>query len=414
MKILNFGSCNIDYVYSLNHVVCTGETEQTYSMNTFPGGKGLNQSIAMAKAGAEVYHAGCIGKDGKMLEKLMLDNGIDTSHLKTVEERTGHAVIQVTDDGDNAIFVYSGANSSITEDFIDSVLQDFGKGDIIVLQNEINNVDLIIKKAYEQGMCAVFNPSPCNTAINAVNLNFVKYLILNETEAALLTGCGEPELGLKYFKEKYPELKVVLTLGKNGALFGVGQTEIFQPAFCTKTVDTTAAGDTFTGYFTASIAAGKDYASALKLAAAAAAIAVSRKGAAPSIPQKNEVLEKLDSMTEYGITRKSENIKQKIEIYTEEHLKQSKINELADILGYSAAYTQSVVKKICAKPFSKLIQDKCCRKAAEMLKETDLPISEIISFIGYENESFFRKIFKLKYGKTMSELRHTTGGKNEL
>lgn len=411
MKILNFGSCNIDYVYSLNHVVCTGETEQTHSMNIFPGGKGLNQSIALAKAGAEVYHAGCIGKDGEMLAKLMSDNGIDTSNLKTVDERTGHAVIQVTADGDNAIFVYSGANSAITEDFIDRVLSGFGKDDIIVLQNEINKVDLIIKKAYEKGMCAVFNPSPCNDAINDVDLNFVKYLILNESEAETLTGCGEPELSLKYFKEKYPELKVVLTLGKNGALFSCGSTEIFQPAFCTETVDTTAAGDTFTGYFTANIADGKDYAASLKIAAAAAAIAVSRKGAAPSVPQKTEVLEKLESMAEHGTTRKSEDIKQKIERYTEEHLKQSTINELADILGYSAAYTQTVVKKIYEKPLSKLIQDKCCRKALKMLKETDLPISEIINRIGYENESFFRRMFKRKYGKTMSETRHSTGGK---
>ena len=405
MKILNFGSCNIDFVYSVNHIVSAGETEQTDSMNIFPGGKGLNQSVALARAGAKTAHAGCIGKDGEMLAKLMADNGIDISYLKTVDTRNGHAIIQVSCDGENSILVYPGSNSMITEEFIDFVLADFGKGDIILLQNEINGIDAIINKAYKKGMCIVLNPSPCNETIRKLPLEQVSYLILNEGESEMLSGYAEPETSLKYFTEKYPEMKIVLTLGKNGAVFRDKSTEIFQPAFCTETVDTTAAGDTFTGYFIAEIARNTDYARALKIAAAAAAIAVSRKGAAPSVPMRSEVYDKIDSMSEYKSDGKSENIRQKIDSYTENKLKNSTAKELAEILGYSSAHTQSLVKKLYGAPLSKLVQDKCCRAAMQMLKETDLSIGEIINNIGYENESFFRKIFKQKYGKNMSEYR---------
>lgn len=405
MKILNFGSCNIDFVYSMNHIVAVGETEQAESMNIFPGGKGLNQSVALARAGAKTVHAGCIGKDGKMLAELMADNGIDISYLKTVDTRNGHAIIQVSSDGENSIFVYPGSNAMISENFIDSVLENFEKGDIILLQNEINGIDLIIKKAYEKGMCIVLNPSPCNEKIKNISPEQVSYLILNEGEAEMMSGHSEPELSLKYFKEKYPKLKVVITLGKKGSVFCDKATEIFQPAFCTQTVDTTAAGDTFTGYFIASIAENSDYAQALKIASAAAAIAVSRKGAAPSIPWRDEVYRAIASMTEYKSDGKAERIRREIDSYTGEKLKKATAKELAGILGYSVTYTQNLVKKLYNEPLSRLIQDKCCRAAMKMLKETDLSVGEIINSIGYENESFFRRIFKQKYGKNMSEYR---------
>lgn len=405
MRILNFGSCNIDFVYSLNHIVAEGETEQVDDMNIFPGGKGLNQSVALARAGANVFHAGCVGKDGAMLSELMAENGVDISYLKTVDERNGHAIIQVTAEGENSIFVYAGSNYAITEDFVDDVLDNFGKNDIIVLQNEINNVDLIVEKAYKKGMCVVFNPSPCNENIGKVNLQFVQYLILNEVEAEMLSGYSEAELSLKYLKNKYPDLKIVLTLGKKGSVFSYKLTEIFQPAFCAKTVDTTAAGDTFTGYFIAQTADGKKYSEALKTASAAAAIAVSRKGAAPSVPWKSEVKKAVGLMSEYKICDNSKDTKRKINEYVGKKLKKSSVKELAAMLGYSVTYTQSKIKNLYGKPLSKLVQDECCRTAASMLAETDLTISEIINNLGYENESFFRRIFKQKYGKTMSGYR---------
>ena len=171
MKILNFGSCNIDYVYSLDHIVKIGETETTHKLETFPGGKGLNQSIAVAKAGAQIYHAGCVGIDGKILIEILQENGVDISYLKTVNTKNGHAVIQVSSKGENSIFIYPGSNEMITEEYIDFVLDNFDAGDVILLQNEINNVNYIVEKAYQKKMCIIFNPSPFNEKINEIDIN---------------------------------------------------------------------------------------------------------------------------------------------------------------------------------------------------------------------------------------------------
>ena len=176
MKILNFGSCNIDFVYKLDHIVTIGETETSNSMQVFPGGKGLNQSVALAKAGMEVYHAGCIGTDGEMLTDVLESNGVDISNIKKVAEKTGHAIIQVSSKGDNSIFLYPGSNAKITEEFVDEVLDKFQKGDILLLQNEINKIDYIIEKAYEKGMCIILNPSPYNDKIKKIDFNMLSYI----------------------------------------------------------------------------------------------------------------------------------------------------------------------------------------------------------------------------------------------
>ena len=293
MKILNFGSCNIDYVYSIDHIVCPGETETTYKMETFSGGKGLNQSIAIARAGAKVYHAGCIGEDGGMLEEIMRESGVNVSLLKKVPEKNGHAVIQVTTKGENSIFLYPGSNEMVTKDYIDSVLENFSKGDILLLQNEISNIDYIVKKACEKGMCIILNPSPFNEKIGKIDLNMLSYIILNEVEAKAVSGCENAEECLTYFEKNYPELKVMLTLGSRGCIYKDKNGEITQSIYKVDVVDTTAAGDTFTGYFIAGISLGDDYQNILKTASMASAIAVSKKGAAPSIPEKYEVLNAL-------------------------------------------------------------------------------------------------------------------------
>ena len=182
MKILNFGSCNIDFVYKLDHIVTIGETETSNSMQVFPGGKGLNQSVALAKAGMEVYHAGCIGTDGEMLTDVLESNGVDISNIKKVAEKTGHAIIQVSSKGDNSIFLYPGSNAKITEEFVDEVLDKFQKGDMLLLQNEINKIDYIIEKAYKKGMYIIFNPSPYNDEIKNLDFNMLSYIIINEVE----------------------------------------------------------------------------------------------------------------------------------------------------------------------------------------------------------------------------------------
>ena len=294
MKILNFGSCNIDFVYSLDHIVEPGETETTYKMETFPGGKGLNQSIAVAKAGATIYHAGCIGEDGEMLKNILNKNGVDTSYLKTVDGKNGHAVIQVTSEAENSIFLYPGSNEKVDKEYIDSVLENFETGDILLLQNEISNVDYLVEEAYKKGMCIMLNPSPFNEKLDKVDFSMISYIILNEVEAKAISGAESWEENLKLLNQKYPMLKVMLTLGSKGCVYSDDTQEISQAASKVKAVDTTAAGDTFTGYFVAGIATGEDIKDVLKMATVAAGIAVTREGAAPSIPDKKEVLDTID------------------------------------------------------------------------------------------------------------------------
>lgn len=290
MKILNMGSCNIDYVYSLDHIVAPGETETSHALNLYPGGKGLNQSIALARAGARVYHAGFVGNDGQMLLDVLKESGVDVSFMDTVDCKNGHAVIQVSAKGENSIFLYEGSNGCITTEYVDRVLRNFGEGDIILLQNEINNVSYIIEQAYRKGMCIVFNPSPYNEKIREIECNMLTYLILNEVEAECFSGSADPAESLRFFQKQYPNLKVMLTLGKNGCVYQDVSGAYHQPIYPVKAVDTTAAGDTFTGYFVAGIAKGIPYPEILKISSAAAALSVSKSGAAPSIPKRSEVI----------------------------------------------------------------------------------------------------------------------------
>lgn len=403
MRILNFGSCNIDYVYSLEHIVENGETEKTYDLKVFPGGKGLNQSIAAAKAGANVFHAGCIGNDGEILEKILIDSGTDISYLKKTDVKSGHAIIQVNKDGDNAIFVYSGSNEMITCQYIDTVFEKFGENDIVLLQNEISNIDYIVEKAYEKDMCVILNPSPVNHNINKINFGKLTYIILNETELKAISKCGNIKDGISYFKSHYPKLKIVLTLGKNGSIYIDSEREFRQSAFKVEAVDTTAAGDTFTGYFVAGLSAGKEYEEILKTASAASAVSVSRKGAAPSIPDMSETLFYMKKLIENS--GKSYVLKYEIENYIETNIKNANLNDLAKLLGYSAVYTGRLVKELCGESFVKILYNKRCEIAAEKLLKTNLPIENIIEDIGYENKNHFRKIFKAKYGKNPLEYR---------
>ena len=298
MKILNFGSLNIDRVYNVDEFVKPGETISSKNMGIFAGGKGLNQSVAVAKAGAEIYHAGMIGKEGQFLKELLEDNNVNTSLLKTVEGETGHAVIQVNRNGQNCILLYSGANHKIDEAYVDYVLQNFEEGDILILQNEISCLDYIVKKAYDKKMKIALNPSPINENIEKIELGKIEWLILNEIEGEALTGEKHPDRSVSCLLNRFSNLKIVLTLGDKGSVYKDAKESVKQSVYKVKAVDTTAAGDTFTGYFIAGISKSEDIKDILKTASMAAAISVSRKGAANSIPNISQVDEKRDTMEE--------------------------------------------------------------------------------------------------------------------
>ena len=299
MKTLCFGSLNIDNVYDVPHFVARGETLAAGALNIFSGGKGLNQSVALARAGLEVFHAGAIGSDGQFLLDELAQAGVDTRYTAVLEStRTGHAIIQKGPDGDNCILLFGGANQQITRHQIDRTLENFSAGDLLVLQNEISELHYLVGAARSRGMTVALNPSPMEASLLPL-LTQVDYLILNESEAAQSLGleqAGGPEEMLDELIRRFPSVTIALTIGKDGSIYARGTERIRQEAVPVQAVDSTAAGDTFTGYLLVGLLTEGDPAAAMKYAAAAAAIAVTRPGAAPSIPTREEVISFLEKI----------------------------------------------------------------------------------------------------------------------
>ena len=297
MKILSFGSLNIDYVYSVPHFVKKGETLSAKELNVYTGGKGLNQSIALARAGVETYQAGAIGTDGMFLLEQLKEAGVKTDLVKILDDvRTGNAIIQNDDEGDNCIVLFGGANQAITKEQVDEVFKDFTNEDYLLIQNEINELSYIVEKAKEEGMKIILNPSPMNEKIMKLPLDQIDYFILNEIEAMQILEMGKPEeIDGKYIAsllhERFKDATIVLTLGSEGSVCISDDEYVEQSIYKVKAIDTTAAGDTYTGYFSAGILNGKTIKESMDIASKASAIAVTRQGAAPSIPVLEEVEE---------------------------------------------------------------------------------------------------------------------------
>lgn len=286
MKVLNFGSLNYDYVYEVDHFVLPKETISSLSYGRNFGGKGLNQSIALAKAGTDVYHAGRVGADGQDFINYLNEYGVKTDYLlKDLNEATGHAIIEVCE-GQNCIILHGGANQAIDNRQVDDVLANFEKGDLLLVQNEISSMSHILTKAHEIGMKIAFNTAPMDEKIFTYPLDLVDIFIVNEVEAKGLVDSKTDDIDtiISMLQDKFKTKEIVLTVGENGAYFISGETCIHEDALKVKAVDTTAAGDTFTGFFLASYMKDQDAQEALKLATKASAITVQGKGAAKSIP----------------------------------------------------------------------------------------------------------------------------------
>jgi ribokinase len=289
-RVLNIGSINIDYVYDVRHFVRPGETLPAVSLNIFPGGKGLNQSIALALAGASVFHAGKTGGDGRGMIELMESRGVNVDRVDSSGKNTGHAIIQVDGEGENCIILFGGANREMDRPYIDRALSGFGKDDFLVLQNEVNEIAYMMESAAARGLCIVFNPAPFGPEVTGYPLHLVDCFVLNEIEGKGLSEKDEPSEMLNEMRSRFPNASIALTLGSDGVLYKDADTTLSHGVYDVGVVDTTAAGDTFLGYFIASLAAEKPVGEALRLASAASSLAVSRKGASSSIPSLAEVL----------------------------------------------------------------------------------------------------------------------------
>lgn len=293
MRILNFGSLNLDYVYQVEHFVRPGETLAALSRDVKAGGKGLNQSVALARAGVQVCHAGCLGTGGEPLKNMLEENGVDTSFLLPVEEMQGHTVIQVDREGENSILLYGGSNRCIPDEHIRRVIRGFEQGDWLILQNEVNGLPLIMELAAEGGMHIVLNPSPYDRSLEDIDLSRLDWLLVNEIEAEQISGEKEPEKAWEKLHGQYPALSILITLGSQGSIaYCVVDGRIekhYEDAVHVQAVDTTAAGDTYTGFFIAGLTEGKPLRDCMREASQAAAIAVTRPGAAGSIPWRKEL-----------------------------------------------------------------------------------------------------------------------------
>lgn len=291
MTIYNFGSINLDHLYQLDHFVRPGETMASDSYQCLLGGKGANQSVALAKAGAAVKHVGAVHSVDHVILKQLEEYGVDVELVELGDVPTGHAIIQLTKAAENSIILYSGANHSFDKESIDRTLSNASEGDWVLLQNETNLVDYIIQAASQRGLKVAFNPAPMDAELTKRLLPYVSLLIVNEVEAMDLAGVDSIEAAADVLPERYPDLAVLMTLGHEGVRYFSGGEDLFCPAFSVDAKDTTAAGDTFIGYSLAAILNGKDMLTAMQRGCAASALCVTRIGAMVSIPEEEEVVE---------------------------------------------------------------------------------------------------------------------------
>lgn len=290
MKVLNFGSLNIDYVYQVDHFVQPGETKTVKGRQVNCGGKGLNQSVALARAGVETWHAGLVGPDGGFLVEKLREYGVHTKFIRSVRQDTGHAIIQVNEVGQNCILVCPGTNAVLTEDYVEEVLSHFEPGDVVLLQNETNLVGKIMALSAARGLLIAFNAAPMDENVKNYPLEKVRWLFINELEGTLLSGERHYASAIWALRERYPQTEVIMTLGSEGSMYLGDKGVLTQQACSVVPVDTTGAGDTFTGYFLKGALDGNCLLSPLELATRASAIAVTRVGASSSVPSMEEVL----------------------------------------------------------------------------------------------------------------------------
>ncbi|WP_299084575.1 ribokinase [uncultured Paraglaciecola sp.] len=289
MAVINFGSINIDHVYQVEHFVQPGETIASSNYQCLLGGKGANQSIALARAGSEVRHVGKINETDVSFKQSMIRDGIDCKYVTCSEVATGHAIIQVTPSAENAIVLFGGANHEMTSKDIIKALDNTKPADWVLTQNETSNIDQVLTQAKDKGLKVAFNPAPMTESVKHLPHQCIDLLIVNEVEAEEISGQQDIEKMEDYFRNQWSHAEVLITLGKAGVRMLKQDSTIDVPAFTVDATDTTAAGDTFIGYFLSAYSNHVDSKTALSRACAASALAVMQEGAAQSIPKEEDV-----------------------------------------------------------------------------------------------------------------------------
>lgn len=288
-RVINFGSINLDHVYQVPHFVRPGETLDSGDYTQGAGGKGFNQSIALARAGARVRHVGAVGRDGAWLKARLETEGVEVGAVRELDAATGHAIIQVAPSGENAIVLHGGANRRCRAEDVSAAITDCGAGDHFLTQNETSSGLETARLAKRRGLTVWFNPAPMTPEVTLAALESVDWLVLNETEGAALAASADPGTILARLSAALPHAHVVLTLGAAGVAYAAADERLMLRAPRVNVVDTTAAGDTFIGYLIATIASGEPPRHALERAVRAASLSVTRVGAADSIPFAREV-----------------------------------------------------------------------------------------------------------------------------
>ncbi|MFT6407422.1 MAG: ribokinase [Arenicella sp.] len=288
-KILSFGSINIDYIYRVEHFVRPGETLASRSLDVALGGKGANQSVAIARAGGTVKHIGRASQSEAWVFTYLQACGVDISNVERVDEPSGHAIIQVDQQGENAIILHGGANQSFDIDYLSGLIANSQTADYLLAQNECNALPEVIAMALEAGLKVVLNPAPMTDSIRSLPLHRLDTLIVNEGEAQGLCDKSKIDDVVDTLRKLLPRTRVVITLGAEGAILIANGSVVKVPAVDTTVVDTTGAGDTFVGYFVAGLAAGLEDLPALERACQAAALSVQSLGAIASIPNLDQL-----------------------------------------------------------------------------------------------------------------------------
>jgi len=300
-KVVVIGSLNIDVIQKMSRLPRQGETLGMIDQSTNFGGKGANQAVAAARQGAQVAFVGAVGDDGRGQSyiDLLNEEGVDTQNITIKNDTaTGTAYIMLEEDGHNTILVYGGANQELTVADVEAARDVLLDADVVVAQLEVPQAAILagFKIAHENGAMTLLNPAPVTNHVDPELLAQTDLLVPNETEAAALleaeatTEAAELAESMVRFENELGIKQVMVTLGSDGSFYHVNGKNGVVPSFKVKAIDTTAAGDTFIGSVATILQPDfSDVENVIRRASFASSLVVSRPGAIPAIPFKQEI-----------------------------------------------------------------------------------------------------------------------------